>query len=78
MSKNRNLSLSIKGEKLNHTYEPDFICYDKIIIELKAAKLIADEHRAQLMNYLKATEKRLGLLLNFGHFSKLEYERIVL
>ena len=69
------LELEYRDKKLTQTYEPDFICYDKIIIELKS---ITNEHRAQLTNYLKATGKKLGLLLNFGHFPKLEYERIVL
>jgi len=50
----------------------------KIIIELKAVKQLTDEHRAQVLNYLKATGLRLGLLVNFGHYPKLEYERIIL
>ena len=72
------LELEYKKQKLIQTYEPDFVCYDKIILELKAIKLITNEHRAQLMNYLKATGKQLGLLINYGHFPSLEYERIVL
>ena len=72
------LELRYKGRLLTHKYIPDFICYDKIIIELKAVKALADEHRAQVHNYLKATGLRLGLLVNFGHYPKLEYERIVL
>ncbi len=72
------LELKYKGEKLRQTYEPDFICYDKIILELKSVKLVVNEHRAQITNYLKATGKRLGLLINFGHYPKLEYERIAL
>ena len=50
----------------------------KIIVELKAVKELTDEHRAQVHNYLKATGHRLGLLIDFGHYTKLEYERIVL
>jgi hypothetical protein len=46
-------------------------------IELKAVKTLTDQHRAQVFNYLKATKKRLGLLINFGSHSKLEYERIL-
>jgi GxxExxY protein len=72
------LALSYKGRPLKSKYVPDLICYDKIIIELKAVKQLADEHRAQVHNYLKATGHRLGLLINFGHYPKLEYERIVL
>ncbi len=72
------LSLWYKGDKLQQTYKPDFICYDKIIVELKAVKDIADEHRAQVFNYLKATQNRLGLLVNFGHYPKATIERIIL
>ncbi len=57
---------------------PDFICYDKIIVELKAVTALNDEHRAQVQNYLRATGMKLGLLVNFAHYPKLEYERIVL
>ena len=72
------LELEYKGEKLTQTYQPNFICYNEIILELKAMKTIAGEHRAQVTNYLKATGKRLGVIINFGHFPKLESERIVL
>ncbi len=71
------LDLFYKHEKLEQVYRPDFICYDKIIVELKAAKEITDEHRAQLHNYLKATGLQLGLLVNFGHYPKATIERIV-
>lgn len=72
------LCLHYKGEPLEHRYEPDLICYGKIIIELKAVKELCNEHRAQLVNYLRATGLRLGLLVNFGHFPKVEIERMVL
>ena len=72
------LALRYKGERLIQTYKPDFICYGKIIVELKAVKDIGDEHRAQMINYLKATGLRLGLLVNFGHYPKATVERIVL
>jgi GxxExxY protein len=58
-------------------YEPDFVCYEKIVVELKAVKAFDDGHRAQIHNYLKATGYKLGLLVNFGHHPKVEYERIV-
>jgi GxxExxY protein len=58
--------------------EPDFVCYGKIIVELKAVKAIAPEHEAQLLNYLKATGMRLGLLVNFGSYPNAEVERRVL
>ncbi len=51
--------------------------FEKIIVELKALKTLADKHRAQVHNYLKATDYKLGLLVNFGHFPKVEYERTV-
>jgi len=72
------LLISYKGEKLHQTFKSDFICHDKIIIELKAVKEITNEHRAQIFNYLKATDFRLGLLVNFGHFPKATVERIIL
>lgn len=59
-------------------YKPDFICYDKIIVELKASKEVSSEHQAQVLNYLKATKFRLGLLVNFGHYPKTQINRIVL
>lgn len=70
------LALAYKGRPLTQTYEPDFICLDKIILEIKAASALADEHRAQVQNYLNATGFKLGLLVNFGHYPKLEWERI--
>jgi len=72
------LRLTYKGEPLTQTYKADLICHDKIIVELKAVKEIAPEHRAQVFNYLKATGLRLGLLVNFGHHPQVEIERIVL
>lgn len=72
------LVLSYKGRTLKQSYQPDLICLDKIIIELKAVSALADEHRAQVLNYLNATSFKLGLLVNFGHHPKLEYERFVL
>jgi GxxExxY protein len=72
------LSLSYKGRSLKQTYTADLVCFDKIIVELKAVSAIADEHRAQVHNYLRATGRRLGLLVNFGHQPGLEWERIVI
>jgi GxxExxY protein len=71
------LNLSYKGRPLKNVYKPDFICWEKVIVELKAASALTDEHRAQTHNYLKATNLRLGLLVNFGHYPHLEWERIV-
>jgi len=61
---------------LTQSYAPDYVCFEKIIVELKAVSALTDEHRAQLPNYLHATGFELGLLVNFGHNPKLEYERI--
>ncbi len=71
------LALAYKGRPLKQRYVPDLVCYDKIIVELKAVSSLTDEHRAQLHYYLKATGHRLGMLVNFGHHPKLEHERIV-
>lgn len=71
------LELSYKGQVLEQKYVPDFICFEKVIVEIKALKELCDEHRAQVHNYLKATGYKLGLLVNFGQHPKLQYERIV-
>tara|TARA_B110000037_G_C17095346_1_gene495760 strand:+ start:324 stop:710 length:387 start_codon:yes stop_codon:yes gene_type:complete len=72
------LALIYREQKLKNTYIPDLICFGKIIVELKAVKNLADEHRAQVLNYLKASGLELGLLVNFGHHPGLEWERIIL
>jgi GxxExxY protein len=66
-----------RGRTLVQTFTPDFICYDKIILEIKAVSTLVDEHRAQLLNYLRSTGSELGLLANFGHYPRLEHERLV-
>ena len=73
----KSLALEYKGCPLRATYEPDFICCDKIVLELKAVTELTDEHRAQVQNYLKATGLKLGILVNFGHYPKTQVERIV-
>lgn len=70
------LSLEYRGQPLKQGYEPDFVCWSKIILELKAVSALTDEHRAQVLNYLNATGFKLGLLVNFGHYPLLEWERI--
>ena len=72
------LQLSYKGERLRQTYKPDLICYGSIIVELKAVSSIRGEHKAQVLNYLKATEIKLALLVNFGCHPKATVERLVL
>ncbi|MGE3406791.1 MAG: GxxExxY protein [Pirellulales bacterium] len=71
------LMLTYKGRVLRKSYQPDFECFNKIIVEIKAVSQLTDDHRAQVHNYLKATGHRLGLLVNFGSRTTLEYERIV-
>ena len=71
------LTISYKGEKLKQTYKADFVCYGKIIVELKAVSELTDAHRSQVYNYLHATGFRLGIILNYGFSNGLERERIV-
>lgn len=73
----RQIPLTYKGRRLVHTFIPDLICFDKIILELKAVSALADEHRSQIINYLKATGMKLGLLINFGAKNGVEIERFV-
>ncbi|MCF6231153.1 MAG: GxxExxY protein [Gammaproteobacteria bacterium] len=70
------LSLIYKGEALKQIYVPDFICYDKIIVEIKGVTNLIPKHRAQLLNYMKATHIKLGFLINFGHYPQVEIERM--
>ena len=72
------LPISYKGRFLRKQYEADLIVFERIIIELKAVKTILPEHEAQLLNYLKSTGKRVGYLVNFGAFPKLDWRRRVL
>jgi GxxExxY protein len=74
----KELKIYYRAKQLEHTFRPDYICFNKIIIELKAVSKIIDEHRAQVLNYLNASGYHLGIIVNFGHHPKLEYDRIVL
>ena len=69
------LQINYKGVTLTKEYVADFVCYDKIIIELKAVSHISDIHKSQVKNYLKATGYRLGILANFGS-SSIETARV--
>ncbi|SRR5258706_9533337 len=71
------IRLEYKGRPLQHTYQPDLLCFDIVVVELKAVSTITDEHRAQVLNYLSATGLDVGLLVNFGHHPGLEFERLV-
>lgn len=70
------LKMDYKGRSLQKKYIPDFVCFGKIIVEIKAVKELADAHRAQIHNYLRATGFRLGLLVNFGHYPQIQIERV--
>ena len=70
------IQIAYKGQPLDKTYQPDFICYDEVIIEIKAISVLSGVEEAQLINYLKATGLNVGLLLNFGSKS-LEHKRLV-
>jgi len=72
------LALEYRGRLLVQKYKPDFVCFDKIIVEIKAVSGLGAEHRAQVINYLHATGKRLGILVNFGNPAGLKYERFLL
>ena|SRR5690349_10653190 len=67
-----------KGHRLEKEYVPDFVCYQQIIVELKALDHLTSKEEAQVLNYLKATKFRVALLLNFGSHGKLQWKRLVL
>ena len=71
------LRLTYKGQAIRHTYSPDFTCWNKIVVELKATEKLTDEHVAQVLNYLNASGHELGVLVNFGHYPGIEWKRIV-
>lgn len=70
------LALEYRGRILQQKYFPDFVCYGKMIVELNAGAELTDNHRAQALNYLKASGFQLGLLINFAHYPRLQSERI--
>jgi GxxExxY protein len=72
------MALSYKGSTLTQTYMPDFVCFGRIIVELKAVREFVPEHRAQVLNYLRGTGLRLGLLVNFGCAPKARIDRLIL
>jgi GxxExxY protein len=70
------LKLEYKGRPLEQFFKPDFICYGKIIVEIKSVASVVDAHRTQAINYLNATGFELALLVNFGQYPKLAHERL--
>jgi GxxExxY protein len=71
------LRISYKGKTLNKEYFADFVCYGQVIVELKALDRLSSNEEAQVLNYLKATRLRVGVLINFGSYGKLEWKRYV-
>ena len=70
------LKMEYRGRELKQRFVPDFFVFDQIVLEIKAVKRLTDEHRTQVLNYLAATGYPLGLLVNFGSYGRLEWERI--
>ena len=73
----KEINIYFKNVTLQKKYVADFVCYNKIILEIKALNCLSGEHEAQIINYLKATKMKLGILVNFGEKS-LKYKRFVL
>ena len=72
----KKLNLYYEGEKLDKYFKSDFLCYDKIIVELKSVAFLNKSLESQVINYLKATNKEVGLLINFGEKS-LKWKRFI-
>ncbi len=70
------VELEYKGQRLRQHFVPDFVCFDQIIIEIKAVESLGNPHKSQAINYLKATNFKLAWLVNFGRSSGLERERL--
>jgi len=75
--KEKALTITYKGQQLEKKYQADFVCYEKIIVELKAVSIVNSHHESQLLNYLNATGYKLGLLVNYGE-SSLVFKRLVM
>jgi len=72
------LVLTYKGRPMKKKYAPDLIAYGQVIVELKVVEELHDKHRAQILNHLHSTGLKVGLLVNFGHFPRVEIERFAL
>ena len=72
------LHIKYKDRLLNKTYIADFVCFNQIIVEIKALLKLSEHEQAQVLNYLKATGYKVGLLINFGSKGKLEWQRLVM
>jgi GxxExxY protein len=73
----QSLSIYYCGQKLRKEYIPDLICYEKIIVELKTLDQLSGQEESQVLNYLKATKFKVGILINFGSHNKLEWRRLI-
>ena len=76
-SAKRKLVIHYKGVPLERSYVPDFVCHGQVIVELKAVRELIPQHEAQVLNYLKATGHRRGLLVNFSSYPKVTIKRLV-
>ena len=74
----KELNVYYKQKKLDKVYIPDLYAFDGIMVELKAVKELNDEHRAQLMNYMRITHTKVGYLINFGNSKELKWERYII
>lgn len=74
--KEKEIIINYRGVELSKTYKADFVCYNSIIVELKALSSLTNDHMSQVLNYLKATNLKVGLLINFGE-SSLKHTRLV-
>jgi GxxExxY protein len=74
----KELAVCYKGKPLRKAYEADLVCFGKIIAELKALDRLSGKEEAQILNYLKASGLKVGLLINFGSHGRLEWRRLIL
>jgi len=73
----QSINLHFKGQEIQRTFSPDLLCFEKVIVELKAVRNLTPDHRAQVINYLRACRLEVGLLVNFGSCPQLDYERVI-
>ncbi len=78
LSAQHQITVNYKGKPLRKYYIADLICYDKIIVEINAMDSLTLREEGQLLNYLKATGIKVGVLINFGHYPSLEWKRLIL
>ena len=73
----RQVQIHYKDKLINKYYIPDLVCYGEIVVELKAIEQLTGREEAQIINYLRATKYRIGVLINFGSKTKLEWRRLI-